>query len=93
MTTVFEADLYSRAALRDPYPLYARLRAMGPAVWMPKRRMWAIARYDGVRAALRASETLISGHGVHRPLGEQLAAGADQRLAGAQGSAGLGGRL
>jgi cytochrome P450 len=64
MTAVFEGDLYSRAALRDAYPIYARLRAMGPAVWMPKRRMWAVARYDDVRACLRAAETLVSGRGV-----------------------------
>jgi cytochrome P450 len=64
MTATFEGDLYSRAALRDAYPAYAQLRAMGPAVWMPKRRMWAVARYDGVRACLRAAEALVSGHGV-----------------------------
>jgi len=64
MTAVFESDLYSRPALRDAYPAYARLRAMGPAVWMPRRRMWAIARYDDVRSALRAADVLVSGKGV-----------------------------
>ncbi|HEY0649568.1 cytochrome P450 [Phenylobacterium sp.] len=64
MPAVFQGDLYARAALRDPYPLYERLRAMAPAVWMPKRRMWAIARYDDVRAALRAADVLVSGRGV-----------------------------
>lgn len=64
MPAVFEGDLYARAALRDPYPLYARMRALGSAVWMPKRRLWAIARYDDVRAALRAADVLVSGKGV-----------------------------
>lgn len=64
MPAVFEGDLYARAALRDPYPLYARLRALGSAVWMPKRRLWAVARYDDVRTALRAADVLVSGKGV-----------------------------
>lgn len=64
MPAIFEGDLYARPALRDPHPLYARLRATAPAVWMPKRRMWAIARYDDVRTALRAADVLVSGRGV-----------------------------
>lgn len=64
MPATFAGDLYGRAALRDPYPLYAQLRASGPTVWMPKRKLWAIARYDDVRAALRAADVLVSGRGV-----------------------------
>lgn len=64
MPATFAGDLYARAALRDPYPAYARLRAMAPAVWMPRRKMWAIARYDDVRTALRAADVLVSGRGV-----------------------------
>jgi len=64
MIATFDGDLYSRAALRAPYPLYARLRDLAPAVWMPRRRMWAIARFDDVRAALRADDVLVSGQGV-----------------------------
>lgn len=64
MLARFENDLYKRKALRDPYPHYKIIRDMGPAVFMPKRGLWAIGRYDGVRAALRASEVLVSGKGV-----------------------------
>lgn len=60
----FWGDLYGRAALRDPYPAYRKIRDRGPAVWMPRRRLWAIARYDDVRTALRADDVLISGQGV-----------------------------
>lgn len=60
----FEGDLYRRAALRDPYPHYKIIRDMGPAVFMPKRGLWAIGRHDGVRAALRAGDVLVSGKGV-----------------------------
>jgi hypothetical protein len=52
-TPMFDDDLYSARNLRDPYPAYRQLRDLGPAVWMPKRRMWAISRFDDVRIALR----------------------------------------
>lgn len=61
---VFHGDLYDDDTLRNPYPAYREIRDLGPAVWMPKREMWAIARYDDVRAALRADDVLISGKGV-----------------------------
>jgi cytochrome P450 len=64
MPAVFQGDLYARPALRDPYPLYAQLRALGSAVWMPRRKLWAVARYDDVRTALRAADILVSGKGV-----------------------------
>lgn len=57
-------DLYSKRALHDPYPFYRQLRDLGPAVWMPRRKLWAIARYDDVRSALRADQALVSAHGV-----------------------------
>jgi cytochrome P450 len=60
----FWGDLYGRAALRDPYPHYRKIRDRAPAVWMPRRRMWAVARFDDVRAALRADKVLVSGEGV-----------------------------
>jgi cytochrome P450 len=60
----FWGDLYGRAALHDPYPLYRKIRDLGSAVWMPRRRMWAVARYDDVKTALRADGVLISGQGV-----------------------------
>jgi len=33
-------------------------------VWMPRWKLWAIGRFDDVRAALRADDVLISGKGV-----------------------------
>ena len=30
----------------------ARIRDAGPVVWLPRHRMWAIGRFDDVRAAL-----------------------------------------
>jgi len=60
----FDGDLYSDAAIGDPYPLYRTLRDLGPAVWLRAHGAWAIARFDDVRAALRADRQLVSGRGV-----------------------------
>lgn len=60
----FTGDLYSAAALRDAVPFHKILRDLGPAVWMPKRKLWAISRFEDVRAALRADTALVSGQGV-----------------------------
>ena len=61
---VYDADLYSVAAIRDPYPHYARMRALGPVVWLPKQRLYALPRYAEVKAALRDSDTFRSSDGV-----------------------------
>tara|TARA_R110000868_G_scaffold37022_4_gene130998 strand:+ start:4502 stop:5674 length:1173 start_codon:yes stop_codon:yes gene_type:complete len=61
---VFEGDLYARGALRDPYPHYRAIRDTAEAVWMPRRKMWAVGRFDDVRAVLRASDVFVSGDGV-----------------------------
>jgi cytochrome P450 len=60
----FDADLYSDAALADPYPLYGAIRDLGPAVWLTAHDAWAIGRFEDVRAALRADAILVSGHGI-----------------------------
>ena len=60
----FEADLYTDAAIADPYPLYRAIRDLGPAVWLRAHGVWAIGRYHDVRAALRADRALVSGRGV-----------------------------
>lgn len=57
-------DLFSDEAIADPYPLYMQIRDAGPVVWLENYEMWAISRFDDVRAALRADSTLLSGEGV-----------------------------
>ncbi len=57
-------DLYSRLAILDPYPHYARLRAHGPVVWLSHHRVFALPRYDACKAALRDDATFVSGAGV-----------------------------
>jgi hypothetical protein len=57
----YRGDLYGRSALRDSHPAYRRIRDLGPAVWLTRRDMWPIGRFDDVPAALRADAGLLQG--------------------------------
>jgi len=57
-------DLFTDAALADPYPLYDELRAAGAAVWLRGLGVYALSRYAETREALRNGDVLISGRGV-----------------------------
>ena len=59
-----DTDLYADDILRDPYPVYQKIRDMAPAVWLPKNDLWAIGRFDDAVAALAANDILISSKGV-----------------------------
>jgi cytochrome P450 len=59
-----QVDLFSDEAIRDPYPVYCAIRDCAPAVWLPEHGVWVLGRYQDVRAALRADESLVSGRGV-----------------------------
>jgi cytochrome P450 len=61
---VYRRDIYSTAAIVDPYPHYARLRELGPVVWLPRQRVYALPRYTECKAVLRDDKTFISGKGV-----------------------------
>lgn len=57
-------DLYTDEAICDPHPLYRAIRDLAPAVWLPAHAVWAIGRFEDVRAALRRDDVLASGRGV-----------------------------
>jgi cytochrome P450 len=57
-------DPYTDEALLDPWPGYKQLRDAGPAVWLPKYKMFALTRYDSVRRALQDWESFPSRNGV-----------------------------
>jgi cytochrome P450 len=59
-----DIDLYADDVLADSRDAFARIRHSGSAVWLPRHRMYAMGRFDDVRAALRDPETFISGDGV-----------------------------
>lgn len=67
-------DLWTDAALADPYPLYRELRDAGQAVWLRDHEMFAIARYDDVRMALKNWRVFSSAHGVmmNEPMNETM---------------------
>jgi cytochrome P450 len=59
-----DVDLFADDVLADPYPTYARLRALGPIVRLTRHGFLAATRYDEVRAILNDHERLVSGRGV-----------------------------
>lgn len=61
---VFEGDLFSQEALKNPFPVYNEIREMGPVVYSPQHDFYAIGRYEDVKLALRSADVLISGKGV-----------------------------
>lgn len=69
-----DLDLYSDPVVADSAAAFARIRDAGPVAWLPRQRMWAMGRFEDVRAALRDDELFISGHGVAaNPLTNALA--------------------
>jgi len=60
----YDADLYSDDALAEPYEHYQALRDLGPVVWLEAHGVYAVARYEDVRAVLADPETFCSGLGV-----------------------------
>lgn len=59
-----DLDLHDDEALADPYPRFKQLRDLGGAVWMERYGMFALSRYEDVRAALGDWETFSSARGV-----------------------------
>src|SRR5688572_3465245 len=55
-----EYDPFSHEAMKDPHPLYTKLRAMGGPVFMPKYNAWALARFADVWAASTGQEENIT---------------------------------
>ncbi len=60
---LYECDLFSDEAILDPYPHYAALREAGPIVLSTAHEVYAVPRYEAARAALAASDILVSGYG------------------------------
>ncbi|NMR31639.1 cytochrome P450 [Crystallibacter degradans] len=60
---VFTEDPYSDDNLRDPYPLFARMRDAGPAVWLERYGVPAFTRFDVCKEILEDYSTFISSAG------------------------------
>ena len=61
---VYRADLFDRAALREPFEHYRALRDLGPVARLADPDVYVLARFNEVRDALRAPDVLFSGKGV-----------------------------
>jgi 4-methoxybenzoate monooxygenase (O-demethylating) len=61
---VSAVDPFSHAFLQDPYPHHEALREAGPAVWLERYGIWAMARHEQVRDALTDWQTYCSSAGV-----------------------------
>lgn len=60
----FDEDFYGEAFIRDPYPRYAAMRALGPVVRLTRHGNWAVTRFREAREVLRDWRTYSSAHGV-----------------------------
>jgi cytochrome P450 len=59
-----DVDLYADDVVEDSTAAFARIRDTGPVVRLPRNRMWAMGRFEDVRAALRDDELFTSERGV-----------------------------
>ncbi|MEV0358692.1 cytochrome P450 [Nocardia sp. NPDC050697] len=67
-------DPFDRDIARDPYPVYARLRAEAPLYYNATHDFWAVSRYDDVDRALLDWRTFSSARG---PILEIIKAGVE----------------
>lgn len=49
---VCDLDPFSAEFRQDPYSAYARMRALGPVVWLERYGIWGVSHYDAVKACL-----------------------------------------
>jgi cytochrome P450 len=59
-----DADVWSDANLRDPFPLSAELRELAPIVRLTRHDAYAVTRYDEIRSVLQDWESFSSAKGV-----------------------------
>lgn len=72
----YRPDIYGTRAIVDPYPHYARMRDLGPVVWLPRQRVYALPRFAECKSVLRDDTTFSSGSGVGlNPLVNRLSRG------------------
>ncbi|NHN56222.1 cytochrome P450 [Calidifontibacter sp. DB0510] len=60
----FDDDPFGPELLEDPHPFHARLRDSGPVAYLERYGVFALGRYEQVRAALSDWQSFISGAGV-----------------------------
>ena len=48
MNAADDFGLFSREAVRDPYPIYRRMRSEAPVHWSERAQAWMFTRYRDV---------------------------------------------
>jgi 4-methoxybenzoate monooxygenase (O-demethylating) len=61
---ISDIDPFSNAYILDPYPFHEQLREAGPLVWLQKWDVWAVTRYEQVKAVLTDWKNFCSSGGV-----------------------------
>ncbi|HSF91386.1 MAG TPA: cytochrome P450, partial [Paracoccaceae bacterium] len=61
---VSRIDFYSDETIRDPYPVYEELRALGPVVYLEKHDLYALPDYREVSEVLRKPLLFSNSRGV-----------------------------
>src|ERR1700722_11516609 len=59
-----DIDPFSLEFFADPFPSHQELREAGPAVWLCRYGVWAVARYEDVHRVLTDWRTFCSSRGV-----------------------------
>jgi cytochrome P450 len=72
---VSDVDLFADDVLVDPYPVYTELRERGPVVRLPRNDVYALTRYDVIRAALADWESFSSTSIAFNPMANQALTG------------------
>ena len=60
----YDIDFYSDEFILDPIPHYAKMRELGPVVWLPQNQVYALPQYKECTEALRQPLKFISSQGV-----------------------------
>src|SRR2546423_12726514 len=61
---VCDLDLWSDEVLLEPWAHYRAIRDLAPAVYLERYNLYAVGRYDGVRAVVHDWEAFTSAEGV-----------------------------
>ena len=59
-----DIDFFSDDVIKDPFPVYAELRELGPVVYMARNDLYLVARYKEVSEVLQQPLRFVSSRGV-----------------------------
>ena len=60
----YNCDFYSDDFIKNPFPHYAKMRSLGPVIYIPKLRNFALTQFNALKLALLDYNSLSSGNGI-----------------------------